>query len=364
MANPTASANSIRGNGDPSPWCIDLSKVTKVYRGKIRALEGIAMRVAPGEVFGLLGPNGAGKSTLVKIMMTVVHPTHAEGTILGRPVCHKGALREVGYLPEHHRFPGYLNGAQVLDYYAALAGVPRRDRRRRAAALLDRVGMARWAKTPVSRYSKGMMQRVGLAQALMNDPRLVVLDEPTDGVDPVGRKEIRDLLSEIRAEGRTVFLNSHLLSEVEMVCDRVAILVQGRVALQGTLADLTRDSLRYEVEFDGPIPAWVSHFPEAQARAAVAAAPAGTPNGNRDAGLPEGTVVSTPGHDAAAIQPVIDRARAEGRTIRRCGPCGESLEDLFIRAVRDPVTGLFAAPGASREPGRGASAPARKGATT
>src|SRR5690606_5507474 len=150
----------------------------------------IQMQVYPGEVFGLLGPNGAGKSTLVKIMMTVVRPTHVTGTMLGHSIGHKPTLARVGYLPEHHRMPQYLTGRQVLDFYGALAQVDRRTRRSREAELLATVGMSDWDDKRISSYSAGMLQRVGLAQALINDPELVVLDEPTDGVGPVGRREI------------------------------------------------------------------------------------------------------------------------------------------------------------------------------
>ena len=216
-------------------WAVDLIDVRKIYPKNIHALRGVNIQVGRGEIFGLLGPNGAGKSTLVKIMMTVVRPTQALGTILGRPLGHRGKLARVGYLPESHRFPGYLTGKQLLHYYAALAKVPRSKRKANAERLLNRVGMKQWAGTRIDKYSKGMMQRLGIAQALMNDPDMVVLDEPTDGLDPVGRRETRELMLELRAEGKTVFLNSHLLSELEMVCDRVAILVEGLVARQGTL---------------------------------------------------------------------------------------------------------------------------------
>ncbi|MCK6476890.1 MAG: ABC transporter ATP-binding protein [Phycisphaerales bacterium] len=204
---------------------IDLSHVSKTYGRKVRALRDIAMHVARGEIFGLLGPNGAGKSTLVKILMTVIRPSRADGTMLGGRIGDKSVLRRVGYLPEHHRFPEYLTGRQVIEFYGAMAEVPRRERRRRSVELLELVGMKEWGDTKVKGYSKGMRQRVGIAQALVNDPELVVLDEPTDGVDPVGRRDIRAILSRLREQGRTVFLNSHLLSELEMVCDRVAILV-------------------------------------------------------------------------------------------------------------------------------------------
>src|SRR5437899_537874 len=159
---------------------IDLLHVTKVYRGRVMALQGITMRVRRGEVFGLLGPNGAGKSTLVKIMVTVVRPTRAEGFILGKPVGHKGTLAKVGYLPENHRFPRYLTGRQALEFFGALSGVSRAVRKRRTGELLQTVGMAAWADRRVGTYSKGMMQRIGLANAMAHDPELIVRDEPTD----------------------------------------------------------------------------------------------------------------------------------------------------------------------------------------
>ena len=236
---------------------IDITGASKTYRGGllqgkgVRALRGVDMKVHKGEVFGLLGPNGAGKSTLVKILMTVIRASACEGTVLGRAVGDKHALARVGYLPEHHRFPNYLKGWQVLDFYGAMAGVPRRDRKKRIGELLELVGMGDWAKKRIKQYSKGMRQRVGLAQALMNDPELVLLDEPTDGVDPVGRRDIRGICQRLKEEGRTVFLNSHLLSELEMVCDRVAIMVQGVIASQGTIDELTVDQRHYEIGLAG-----------------------------------------------------------------------------------------------------------------
>ena len=232
----------------PGDLAINLNHVTKVYGRNVHALQGVSLAVNRGEVFGLLGPNGAGKSTLIKIMMTVVRATTAEGTLLGQRVGHKPTLAKVGYLPEHHRFPKYLTGRQTLEFFAALSGVGREARRRRSAELVDTVGMTAWADAKVGSYSKGMMQRIGLAQALVNDPDLVLLDEPTDGVDPMGRKDIREVLQQLGKQGKTVFINSHLLSELEMVCDRVAILVGGKVAKQGTVADLTSDRARYEVD--------------------------------------------------------------------------------------------------------------------
>ncbi|MDX2114877.1 MAG: ABC transporter ATP-binding protein [Planctomycetota bacterium] len=321
--------------------------MSKTYRGKVRALRGIDMRVGRGEIFGLLGPNGAGKSTLVKILMTVIRPTTCAGHMLGEPVGRKETLRRVGYLPEHHRFPEYLTGAQVLDFYAALSAVGRRDRRARAAELLDLVGMTRWAGTRVRGYSKGMRQRIGIAQALMNDPELVLLDEPTDGVDPVGRRDIRMMTQELKRRGKTVLINSHLLSELEMVCDRVAILVQGQVASQGTIDSLTKHQERYEIEVAA----------EGATRLAGALAGMGEGTSRADgAGGPrlptgepvtvEGAVVRAATTEARRVQPLIDALRRADVEIRSMRAMRPSLEDLFMQAVHDPTTGGELLPGA------------------
>jgi ABC-2 type transport system ATP-binding protein len=314
-----------------SEYAIDLHHVEKVYRGRVRALCGISLQVHPREVFGLLGPNGAGKSTLVKIMMTVVRPTRVQGSILGKPVGDKPTLARVGYLPEHHRFPRYLTGKQVMTHYGALSGVDRATCKRRADELLDMVGMSAWRDKKISTYSKGMMQRVGLAQALINDPDLIVLDEPTDGVDPVGRREIRECLVALRDRGKTIMLNSHLLSEVETVCDRVSILVQGNVALQGTLEELTKDSRRYEIVINGPPPEWIAMNSELQTKP--------TSNGQ--------TTIVLRSAEPADAQPLIDRLRHDQKTICVVRPIRENLEDLFMRAVTDPATGAARMPGAA-----------------
>jgi ABC-2 type transport system ATP-binding protein len=349
---------------------IDLADVAKTYRGKVHALRGISMQVNRGEVFGLLGPNGAGKSTLVKILMTVIRPTRCRGMMLGDPVGTKPTLRRVGYLPEHHRFADYLTGAQILDFYGAMAGVPRRERRARAGELLDLVGMTAWADKRVRGYSKGMRQRIGVAQALINDPDLVLLDEPTDGVDPVGRRDIRNILLHIKERGKTVFLNSHLLSELEMVSDRVAIIVRGVVASQGTIDELTRDRQRYEIELaseahDQPAAAFHAALPGVFAAPALNGstipspfAPPALPGVPARRVSAEGrlatgerveldhAVLRIATTDAARVQPVIDALRARGAVIRAVRPVRPSLEDLFMQAVTDPTTGEVLAPGA------------------
>jgi ABC-2 type transport system ATP-binding protein len=292
-------------------WAVDLIGVRKTYPGRIEALRGVNVQVGRGEIFGLLGPNGAGKSTLVKIMMTVVRPNQAMGTLLGRPLGNRRKLARIGYLPEGHRFPRYLTGAQLLDSYGALARVPRAARRKRAAELLDRTGMSQWANTRIGKYSKGMMQRLGLAQALINDPDLIVLDEPTDGVDPMGRRDIRELLTELRRQGKTIFINSHMLGELEMVCDRVSILVSGLVARQGTLGELTAQSREYRIRVQGDLAPLTEALAGLKGRVA------------------DGEVIIS-GHDAAQVNACIDLLRARGLLIESVIPRRFSLEDVFV----------------------------------
>jgi ABC-2 type transport system ATP-binding protein len=327
---------------------IELRNVVKTYRRRVRALQGIAMQVARGEIFGLLGPNGAGKSTLVKIMTMVVRPTRAEGTLLGQPLGDRATLARVGYLPEHHRMPPHLTGRQTLEFFAALARVDRKTRKRRAAELLELVRMEQWADVKLGTYSKGMQQRIALAQALMNDPDLVVLDEPTDGLDPVGRKETRDVLERLRAQGKTVFLNSHLLGEVERLCDRVAILVSGKVVRQGTIDDLTAASARYVIELGGDdlqavqaairaaLPCELAAILPSESLGASPFKPELVETGT----LPSGEVVELSGRtlhiatdDALRIQPLLDRLRAGNLVIQAVRPVRQSLEDYFMQAV-------------------------------
>jgi ABC-2 type transport system ATP-binding protein len=297
-------------------WAVDLIDVRKIYGKRIHALRGVNIQVGRGEIFGLLGPNGAGKTTLVKIMMTVVHPTHAMGTILGRPIGHRGKLAVTGYLPENQHFPGYLTGQQLLDYYAALARVPRSRRQQNAARLLAVVGLTRWGNTRVDKYSKGMVQRLGIAQALMNDPELVVLDEPTDGLDPVGRRDVRELLIQLRNEGKTIFLNSHLLSELEMVCDRVAILVDGLVARQGPLGELTERTVEYRVTYSGKI----DPVREKLERPGVTL--------DKD-------VIKLSESSARKVNEVIDLLRGADILIQSVEPHKFSLEEILVEVLAD-----------------------------
>jgi len=212
------------------------------------ALKNLSLAVEEGEIFGLLGPNGAGKTTTLKILMGIIFPTRGSARILGRALGDKWAKARLGFLPENPYFYDYLTGREFLKYYGQLYGIGRRERARRAEALLDRVGLRDAADLPLKGYSKGMLQRVGLAQALLNDPQIVILDEPQSGLDPLGRKEIRDLILQLREEGKTVFFSSHILSDAELVCDRVAILYGGELKNIGKLTDLLSARIReYEI---------------------------------------------------------------------------------------------------------------------
>ena len=250
-------------------FAIESEDLSKVYRNgifnprRVNALTDFSLQVETGQIFSLLGPNGAGKTTFIKMLLSLASPTSGKARVLGRDLPDVSVRGKVGYLPENHRYPSYLTGEQVIRYFGELGGVPARELPDRTRHLLELVGMAQWRGMKVKRYSKGMLQRLGLAQALVNDPEILFLDEPTDGVDPVGRKEIREILRDLKQKGKTIFLNSHLLSEVELVSDRVAVLDKGRLLKVGTVEDLTTTGSAYEIGVAAEIPAAV--FEEAQA---------------------------------------------------------------------------------------------------
>src|SRR3982751_6297689 len=215
-------------------FAIETAGLTKIFRSRwsrkeFCAVDAVSLQVPRGTTFGLLGPNGAGKTTFVKMLLSVVHPTAGQALIYGQHSGIPESRRPIGYLPENHRFPTYFSGTGMLDFYAALSGVPASERKRRVPGMLKLVGLENWGDVRIKKYSKGMLQRLGLAQALMHRPRLLILDEPTDGVDPVGRRDIRDILDRLTGTGVTVFINSHLLAEVESFCDHVAILNRGKL---------------------------------------------------------------------------------------------------------------------------------------
>ena len=231
---------------------ISIRKLVKVFKGGIgipavTALKGISLDVERGEVFGLLGPNGSGKTTTIKILLGLLFPTAGKCRVFSRPPHDVAVKRRIGFLPEESYLYRFLNARETLDFYGALSGLGRAERRRRAEELIEKVGLAEAAKRPLKWYSKGMARRIGLAAALIGDPELVILDEPTSGLDPIGTREIKDLILEMKREGKTVLLSSHLLADVEDVCDRIAILAKGEVAAEGKVGDLLRRADRFEL---------------------------------------------------------------------------------------------------------------------
>lgn len=300
---------------------INAERITKIYnprgKGAVTALAEMSLEVREGEIFGLLGPNGAGKTTFIKVLLEIVSATSGSAKMLGEPIGTTAAKSRVGYLPENHKYPDFLTGAQVLRYFGQLSGLPSDVCEKRITDRLELVGMSQWHKTKIRKYSKGMMQRLGLAQALINDPKLVILDEPTDGVDPLGRKEIRDLLARLRDEGKTVFLNSHLLSEVELICDRVAILNKGKLIRIGTVKELTTQENSYRVGIEGALPK--------ELRLQWEATRVNVLEENEE------LVCSLP--DLASLNAVIDQLRTAGILITSVSQKRQSLEDMFIDVI-------------------------------
>jgi ABC-2 type transport system ATP-binding protein len=224
----------------------EFTGVVKTYksgplgRAVTPAVQGVTLSVPAGSVFALLGPNRAGKTTLVKTLLSLTRPTAGSITRLGEPAANRATLARVGYMHENHAFPRYLTPAEILAFYGGLSGVPTEKLRQKVNSLLERVGLDDRKRDPISRFSKGMVQRLGLAQAMINDPDLLVLDEPTEGLDLGGRIMLRKVVRDLRAAGKSVLFVSHVLPEVEELCDRVAVMVGGRLAFDGTLAELTR----------------------------------------------------------------------------------------------------------------------------
>lgn len=298
-----------------------LSKTYKsgVFRRKdVNALKGTSLSVGAGEIFGLLGPNGAGKTTFVKILLSIVRPTDGGATVLDQPLGKLAIRQRSGYLPENHRYPLFLTGFETLLFFGRIHGLKSTVIRDKAKSLLKMVGLTDWANVKIKRYSKGMTQRLGLAQALLNDPELLFLDEPTDGVDPIGRKEIRDLLKQLRVEGRTVFLNSHLLSEVEAISDRVAILNKGEVLKSGTISEITTLHMEYELQFHQPI------SDKLLTRIQTLAAQARS----------DGKMLVIAVSDKQKLNEILDLVRSESILIDSVIPRKTSLEDYFVNLIR------------------------------
>lgn len=298
--------------------CIEIRGLSKTYKNNkqlIEALKPIDLDIAQGEIFGLLGPNGAGKTTMIKLMLGIIAPTSGSCHILGEDISSLKAKELIGYLPENHRFPLYLTGQQMLEFYGNLGGLSGKTLSTRIDEVLEFVNMTEWRKLKIQRYSKGMMQRIGLAQALLNRPKLLFLDEPTDGIDPVGRMEIRHILEAVREEGTTIFVNSHLLSEVELITDRVAILRKGVVVKAGNTHELTQSHDTYIITLS-----------------------AGTPPGSL-AGMThynaETREVELIAHSPQALNEAIDTLRKHECLLQSVAPKKSTLEEIFIGLMHE-----------------------------
>jgi ABC-2 type transport system ATP-binding protein len=238
---------------------IEIENLTKDYPygflhlKKKRSLEGLTMQVESGEVFGFLGPNGAGKSTTIKLLVGLIFPDAGTASILGKPITDIEMHRDIGYLPEQPYFYDYLTAAEVLDYFARFHDLTAADRSERVARMLKKVGLETARKIQLRKYSKGMLQRVGLAQAILHDPKVVILDEPMSGLDPIGRREVRDIILELKREGRTVLFSTHILSDAEMLCDRVGVIVGGKLRGVGAPGEMVgMKSQGMEILFELP----------------------------------------------------------------------------------------------------------------
>lgn len=228
---------------------IETNDLTKYYSGgQVQALEGLNLQVGGAQIFSLLGPNGAGKTTLMKLLLGVCFPTRGNARIFGKEISDHWSHSRLGYLAENYHFPDFLNATQVLYYYGKMSEVDSMTLKERIPRLLSLVKLEKWEKEKIKKFSKGMLQRLGIAQALINEPDILFLDEPTDGIDPIGRREVRDLLLTLKNQGKTIFLNSHLLSEVERVSDEVAILKNGRLIQKGRVEEFIAVKDTYEIK--------------------------------------------------------------------------------------------------------------------
>jgi ABC-2 type transport system ATP-binding protein len=293
----------------------DLAKTFRLgfFRKRIEAVKQASFEVRRGEIFGYLGPNGSGKTTTLKMLMGLVFPSRGRAEVLGQPVPDRQAKRRLGYLPESPYFYDYLTPEEFLDLVGALFDVKRAERRIRADRLIERVGLSSARGRPLRKFSKGMLQRIGIAQALMGEPELVVLDEPMTGLDPIGRKEIRDLMLDLKREGRTVLYSTHILPDVEMTCDRVAMIFAGRIRSVGPLSELlTARLLSTEVCL----------------RPGAAGLPE-LPAGARKSENPDGLVIDLPAD--ADVDAFLRAVLAAGARVHSLTPRRESLEDLFVR---------------------------------
>lgn len=312
------------------PTAIRLEELTKEYavgfwrRRPYRALDRLTLTIDRGEVFGFLGPNGAGKTTTLKLLMQLIFPTSGRAEILGRPAGDVGTRRRIGYLPENPSFYDYLTAEELLTYFAQLLGVPAGDRRRRVSGLLDRVGLGRERRFQLRKFSKGMLQRVGIAQALLNEPEVIFLDEPMSGLDPLGRRDVRALILELRDQGRTIFFSSHILADAEALCSRVAVVAGGRLAATGRLTELAEFRIRgWELVVANLSPPALERLRPAAARVVEIG------GGRYTIELPL----------SEAPERLLPAIAASGASLISLNPLRETLEDFFVQRIAEAGAG-------------------------
>ncbi len=303
---------------------IETFSLTKIYsssmgKKKVEALTGLNLIVPGGMIFGLLGPNGAGKTTLIKLLLSITFPTSGSAKILSEDIGNYKIKTKIGYLPENHKYPPYLTGGDVLQFFGKLSGIEKELLNKKIDELLSTVKLSKWKKTKVKNYSKGMMQRLGLAQSMLNDPDLIFLDEPTDGVDPIGRKEIRDVLIKLKENGKTIFLNSHLLSEVELITDRVGILNKGKLLREGSVKELTEKEEEYKLSVEGN---GIDNLPP-------------DVSGKLNISKLQGGYYSLRVKDTNELNVILDLLRSRGVIINEFSKQKNTLEEMFISLIEE-----------------------------
>ena len=302
---------------------IEISGLSKDYslgfwrKRPFRALDRLSLEVERGEVFGFLGPNGAGKTTTLKLLTGLIFPTEGTATILGHPVGEPEAFLHAGYLPENPYFYDYLTPQELLDYFARFFPLSPEKRQRRRNAVLDQVGLAEFRHRPLRKFSKGMLQRVGIAQAILHEPEIVLLDEPMSGLDPVGRHEVRELILQLKAAGKTVFFSTHILSDAEALCDRVAILNRGKLVGVGQLSELLQRQAAYEAVIECSSPEALSRLQ------ALAAKPPLVSGGQCRIEIPEKN-----------LREFLALCQSDGLSLISLNPVRLSLEDYFVEVLR------------------------------